>query len=57
MHTKHELHSLLNNHKNATGYMSFCPSISSSNATLYSSLDFIKAVVAIHRCPWPVSHP
>jgi hypothetical protein len=37
-----------NNHKNATGYTSFCPAISSSNATLYpSSLDFIKAVVAM----------
>jgi hypothetical protein len=36
-----------NNHKNATGYTSFCPTISSSNATLHpSSLDFIKAVVA-----------
>jgi hypothetical protein len=37
-----------NNHKNATGYTSFCPAISSSNATLHtSSLDFIKAVVAM----------
>jgi hypothetical protein len=37
-----------NNHKNATGSTSFCPAISSSNATLHpSSLNFIKAVVAM----------